>query len=718
MQLTNAPCSCPWLIVCALAAAMVLVPAGPASAIPEHDAIQQYNGPQTCLACHHSQAQAMFGSVHYQWTGPTPDVTNVDGNAGKREKGVNSYCGSPSSSRKATCSACHAGNGKAPLSMMNNAQLANIDCLLCHQDAYQRKAAGPFEPVTVTDYLGNPRTVNMPVENAAGDFQYQPDTAKMSISLLDAARTVHMPTRASCLRCHATAGGGDGTKRGDLSSLSANPAFTSDTHLSPAGRNFTCQNCHLSSSHRMRGRGLDLRPSDSTDRMSCTDCHPQQPHSGTANAATMNLHTSRIACQTCHIPTFAKDMSTEMSRDWNTPVWSQAVLSGQGGYKPGETRASNVTPTYLWYDGTSQLYSLGQPISPNGSGEYNLALPRGGVNSAGSQIYPMKEHRSNSARHTATGQIIPHSTFTYFATGNYAQAVQDGMAYAGLTGSYSLVTVHEYQTINHGVAPSTSALACGKCHSSLAGGPPVMNLVSMGYTAKKPVSDLCNDCHGIQPYSFSNVHSIHVTTRGYDCSYCHNIGRPERGLAVPASIDTDRDRAPNTWDNCPNVANATQADEDRDGDGDACDNCPTEYNPDQANSNGDAFGNACDLDSDAVLNVNDNCPNLANAGQQDADGDGVGDACDQCAGTVPGAVVDSNGCPWVIPGDFDGDGDVDIADADAFDLCGSSPGSPQPNANCAGARLDTDEDVDQSDFGLFQLCITGENVPSDPGCAG
>jgi len=83
-----------------LAAAMVLVTAGPVSAIPEHDAIQQYSGPATCLACHRTQAEAMFGAVHYQWTGPTPDVTNIDGSAGKRELGVNSYCGSPSSSRR------------------------------------------------------------------------------------------------------------------------------------------------------------------------------------------------------------------------------------------------------------------------------------------------------------------------------------------------------------------------------------------------------------------------------------------------------------------------------------------------------------------------------------------------------------------------------------------------------------------------------------------
>lgn len=31
--------------------------------------------------------------------------------------------------------------------------------------------------------------------------------------------------------------------------------------------------------------------------------------------------------------------------------------------------------------------------------------------------------------------------------------------------------------------------------------------------------------------------------------------------------------------------------------------------------------------------------------------------------------------------------------------------------------FDTDGDVDQSDFGIFQRCYSGENNPADPGCA-
>jgi hypothetical protein len=35
---------------------------------------------------------------------------------------------------------------------------------------------------------------------------------------------------------------------------------------------------------------------------------------------------------------------------------------------------------------------------------------------------------------------------------------------------------------------------------------------------------------------------------------------------------------------------------------------------------------------------------------------------------------------------------------------------------CEGEDLDKDGDVDQSDYGLFQRCISGEDEPATPGC--
>lgn len=68
--------------------------------------------------------------------------------------------------------------------------------------------------------------------------------------------------------------------------------------------------------------------------------------------------------------------------------------------------------------------------------------------------------------------------------------------------------------------------------------------------------------------------------------------------------------------------------------------------------------------------------------------------------------------------DFDKDGDVDQSDFGHFQACMSGSGILQDDPLCENARLDADEDVDQSDFAVFQECMNGTNVPADPACRG
>jgi len=57
--------------------------------------------------------------------------------------------------------------------------------------------------------------------------------------------------------------------------------------------------------------------------------------------------------------------------------------------------------------------------------------------------------------------------------------------------------------------------------------------------------------------------------------------------------DTDGDIGDDIDDDCPRLANPTQADRDHDGRGDVCDNCPDTPNPGQEDSDGNGIGNAC-----------------------------------------------------------------------------------------------------------------------------
>ena len=103
-------------------------------------------------------------------------------------------------------------------------------------------------------------------------------------------------------------------------------------------------------------------------------------------------------------------------------------------------------------------------------------------------------------------------------------------------------------------------------------------------------------------------------------------------------------------------------------------------------------------------------------GSRDSDGDGVVDLVDACPGTPVGLPVGANGCPLPIPGDFDGDFDVDQTDFGFFQLCLSGGDHPQPDPNCQKAKLDGDGDVDWHDLALFRKCMTGAGLVGNPNC--
>jgi hypothetical protein len=68
-------------------------------------------------------------------------------------------------------------------------------------------------------------------------------------------------------------------------------------------------------------------------------------------------------------------------------------------------------------------------------------------------------------------------------------------------------------------------------------------------------------------------------------------------------------------------------------------------------------------------------------------------------------------------GDLDHDGDVDQTDFGLFQACLTGPGLFPTETTCQDARLDEDVDVDQEDLRIFEACLRGSNVPADPNCA-
>ena len=473
-----------------------------------------WEGPETCLECHTDEATDVHGSVMYQWQGASPQMTTGPANQGKIAGGVNSYCINILGNWNA-CGGCHIGLGTMPQTEATPAELANIDCLLCHQRAYKRKKVGGV---------------------------FVPDTEAMTINMDEAVRTVHTPERANCLQCHAKAGGGDAVKRGDLTLAHAATTDTSfDVHMATTGEDLQCQDCHTFSDHRFAGRGSDLRPTDSATSLECTNCHAEMATPAGHEGSTIDRHVARIACQTCHIPTYAKNASdsaaseaTETHRTW------LATHSQAPPFHPAMDKSNDLVPVYRFWNRLNRNYLLHDTavIDP-ATGRYPTSRPIGHVSDSQSKLYAFKYKTAEQPITNSSSRLIALDTSVFFATADPADAVEQGLVNMGLSAAeaYSWVETDTFQMLNHEVSPHGQALNCGDCHGSSAR----MNLQrDFGYGLRGPESTICFQCHGAEEdKDFGEIHEKHVTDKGFDCSWCHGFSREERALTASSLLFFD-----------------------------------------------------------------------------------------------------------------------------------------------------------------------------------
>lgn len=474
------------------------------------DRINSFEGTKTCLQCHQKEATEVHASVHYQWKGDTSDIRGDVPNPAGKLGGINDFCIYPDINWLGKlkdfdgnlvdggCAKCHIGLGKKPAKIATQAQLENIDCLVCHSDTYKRtlKAVG-----------------------TGTTFKFVPDSARMTVSILEAARNVHLPTKDSCLNCHSKSGGGDNYKRGDIEEAHRNPTRDFDVHMASAaigGAGLDCLSCHKASNHRIPGRGSDLRDRDVPTPVLCTDCHSPTPH----DQQDLNRHTTKVNCTVCHIPAFARASPTDMKRDWSRPGEKdfQKKL-----WDPHMVKRANVTPVIRFFNGRSRAYNFGDTAVPRDNGRILMSGPVGAINDPGSKLHAFKHHLGVQPIDPVERKLLPLKIGIFFQSGDLATAVKEGIKEVNWTDhGYAFANTERYLGIFHEVAPKEKALSCNSCH----GGTRV-NFKALGYTphAESNGKPLCAGCHEPEPYNFGKVHRKHVHDEGFDCIRCHRFSR-------------------------------------------------------------------------------------------------------------------------------------------------------------------------------------------------
>jgi octaheme c-type cytochrome (tetrathionate reductase family) len=401
---------------------------------------------RNCLSCHPASASQVMQTTHWTWESQPFEVAWRDEpvTIGKINQ-INNFCiGAQGNQKK--CMSCHVGYGweESPLpagegqgegGIYDFANPENVDCLACHAD---------------TALYGK------------GDYG---DPAE-GVDLAAAAKSVRMPTRENCGKCHFDGGGGNGVKHGDLDASLLFPSEELDVHMGE--QDFLCTTCHTTQDHQILGRliadNVTIAPEE---QAACTNCHSESLHEDER----INAHVQSVACQTCHIPSLAVKDPTKTYWDWSTAGQDQpedhyTYLKIKGSF----VYQKDFQPTYTWFNGNlAYRYLLGDKIDPAQMTYINQ--PAGDIRDPQARIFPFKIHVANQPYDTVHNYLLQPITagdngyWTNFDWDNAFRLAEPitGLAYSG---QYGFTETQMYWPTTHLVQPKENALQCTDCHSA------------------------------------------------------------------------------------------------------------------------------------------------------------------------------------------------------------------------------------------------------------
>jgi octaheme c-type cytochrome (tetrathionate reductase family) len=437
-----------------------------------------YQGTKSCLNCHGLDGMDMLTKAHFTWEGLASNVVGFEGEIHGKNDYINNFCIAVPTN-EGRCTECHAGYGYADKTF-DFGNMDNIDCLVCHDQS--------------GSYVKGKKTAG------------QPDPG---VDLNVVARSVGqnggVPTRKNCIGCHANAGGGDNVKHGDLAMVMLDTTREFDVHMGTDGGNMDCVACHgvkKDASGALVDHGIGGLPYHAVDEgvmQTCDDCHGDAAsvHVGLTVENIIGLHPT-LACQVCHIPSFARQTPTKTAWYWADagqdvdpipvdPVTGKETYNKMKGSFVWE---NNVRPTLRFFDGKWNRFII------NANDTFTttpvvLGEPAADYTTAGAMIYPFKKMIGNQvADATNNTMLVPHlfglkgGDNPYWAKYDWNLALQDGAAYTGQTysGTFQFVDTVMYLTVNHEVAPREQAYgmdgACGDCH-----GDGLIDWTELGWTA-------------------------------------------------------------------------------------------------------------------------------------------------------------------------------------------------------------------------------------------